>query len=79
MIYVIEDNIDERVWMCLDAPNDRSAIRLARQNIIKYTKDVDFSYTLKSFDNLPSLDVLPVVITSEEMFKVQEKEEEENE
>lgn len=72
MIYIIEDNIDEKVWMIFEAANDRAAKRIMRQNIIKYQKDVDFDFTLKSFDDLPSLDVLPVVTTSEEIFKADE-------
>ena len=79
MIYVIEDNVDEKVWMLFEAANDRAAKRIMRQNIIKYQKDIDFEFTLRTFDDLPSLDTLPVVITSDELFKQDEKEMEANE
>lgn len=79
MLYIIYDEIDEKNWLIFEAPNDRAAKRLMRQNILKYQKDVDFDFSLRKFDKLPCTDILPVVINSDELFKSDDKIEEEEE
>lgn len=69
MLYIIYDEIDERNWLFFEAPNDRAAIRIMRQNILKYQKDVDFDYSLRKYDVLPDTKIMEVVINSDELFK----------
>lgn len=72
MIYVVCDEVDKKVWMLFEAASDRAAKRIMRQKIIEYQKDVDFDFTLRTFEELPDYDVLPVVCNSDVLFKSDE-------
>lgn len=72
MLYIVYDEIDEKNWLFFEAPNDRAAKRIMRQNILKYQKDVDFEYSLRRYGELPSTENMAIVTSSDELFKSDE-------
>lgn len=72
MLYIIYDEVDEKNWMLLEAPNDRAAKRIMRQSIMKYQKDVDFAFSLRGPIEIPSAKDVDFVCNSDDLFKSDE-------
>lgn len=72
MLYIIFDDVDDKNWLFFEASNDRAAKRIMRQSIMKYQKDVDFSFSLRGPFSVPDTSNCDIICNSDDLFKSEE-------